>query len=50
MLNQELTYLQPYTHQTFQTYCPFPYILRTKTHGYVPDNAENKLVYLRTFH
>lgn len=50
MSNQEFTYLQPHTHQAFKRIGPFPYILRTKTHEYVPDNAENKLVYLRTFH
>ena len=46
MSNQEFTYLQPHTHQAFKRIVRF----RTKTHEYVPDNAENKLVYLRTFH
>ena len=48
MSNQEFTYLQPHTHQAFKR------IVRSrtstcKTHGYVPDNAENKLVYLKNF-
>ena len=50
MPNQEFTYLQPHTHQAFKRIVRSRTSYVQKLHGYVPDNAENKLVYLRTFH